>query len=93
MAERPISVVVDEILHEDSEKSYLIAELIADGKIRGQFIFGRSASPEQISKKINEVGYFIKYEGGELQLSKERKFELGNLFIEASHNVPGLEKK
>ena len=90
MVENTVRVVVDEALSRFVKQSYLVAELVVDGKILGRVTFRREASPEQISEVFNETGCLIKYDE-ETGLPEEEN--IGDLFIEASYVVPGLGKE
>jgi len=87
MTEKLVRVVVDEALSENG-KSYLKVELY-DDRTRAASVFNRNASPQQISNSLNGTGCYIKYDE-EVDLPEEEKNEIGDLYIRASYNVPGL---
>ena len=89
MAERLPRVVVDEVLSERSQKSYLKVELIVDDAVETVISLSRSATPQFISRILNETGCFIKYDES-MELPEEERQRIGDMFIEASYNVPGL---
>ncbi len=89
MVENKIIVIVDEEVSEVSGKSQLVVELVDDGKVSGRVTFSREANPLQISEVMNETGCFIKYDETN-GLSEKDRNDIGDLYIEASYNVPGL---
>lgn len=93
MTERPVEVVVDEAISEPSGMSFLEVELVVDGNLQGRVSFNRKASPRQISDTLHETGCFIKYEEGDANLPEDERNEVGDLFIQASYKVPGLENR
>ncbi|KKQ92766.1 MAG: hypothetical protein UU16_C0057G0002 [Candidatus Woesebacteria bacterium GW2011_GWA2_40_7] len=89
MVENTIRVTVDEELSKISGKSRLVAELVDGGKVSWRMTFSRETSPLQISEAMNETGCFIKYDE-DTGLSEEDRNDIGDSYIEASYNVPGL---
>lgn len=92
MAEKQVGVIIDEDLSKKNKKSFLMVELTVNGKKKARVDFWRQASPQQISDSLNEAGCFMKYEE-DIGLSEEDKRGIGELYIQASYNVPGLGKK
>jgi hypothetical protein len=91
MVEGQPEVVVDEAISEVSGKSYLKVVLVLGGCTRVQIDFYRGASPSYVSRILNETGCYIKYDD-EITLSEKDKQTIGDLYIEASYNVPGVKK-
>lgn len=89
MVENTVEVVVDEALSKISGKSYLEVKVVRDGDVWVQSVFRRGASPQQISDSFNGTGCYIKYDD-DVELPEGEKQDLGDLFIKASYNVPGL---
>ncbi|QQG41690.1 MAG: hypothetical protein HYV90_00015 [Candidatus Woesebacteria bacterium] len=89
MVENKVGVVVDEEFSEVSGKSYLVAELVTGRDVQARVIFCREADPELISRILNEIGCYVKYDD-EVEFSEEQKQNIGDIYIEASYNVPGL---
>jgi hypothetical protein len=91
MCGKSIEVEVDEALSETSGRSFLEVRIVEDGYIWGKFGFSRGADPQHISAFLNQQGCYVKYDE-RLGLSEEDKENLGNAYIDASCNVPGLKK-
>lgn len=93
MVEKEVIVEVDEkILNGPGQRSYLVADILVDGKVYQRAAFGRETSPEYISRFFYNLGCSIKYDeyGGLRERESQNK---GGLYIEASYVVPGLKNR
>ncbi len=92
MVEKEVKVEVDEELPKNSGQPYLVAEMLVRGVIQERIAFDRKASPEAISKFFYKTGCAIKTDPWRGLPIEKRQF-IGDLYIEASFVVPGLENR
>lgn len=84
MVERSPEVRITEQLDSRKKKWILAVEILVGNRVEQTVGFKRSITPEEISQSFMDTGLMLKY--GELEEDVE---ELGEMFIQASYNVPG----
>jgi hypothetical protein len=84
MVEMKPEVRITEQLDGASNKWILAVEILVGNSIKQSVEFKRSITPEAIAESFMDTGLMLKY--GELEEGVE---EVGDIFIQASYNVPG----
>jgi hypothetical protein len=92
MIENEVEIMVDDGLSKLTGQPYLVAEMLVRGVIQERIAFDRKASPEEISRFFYKTGCAIKTDPWRGLPKQARQF-IGDLYIEASRNVPGLENR